>query len=517
VKAGGANNWEIRGADWELIKSHPGGTLRIFFNGGTGFTQTQGTLQDSGTNLRIGPATGGTSNNWYMDYDIARVLQFSIGFRSEYLDINYWGMNAGIGNNSVTGAQIIPGASGKFQIPSATVFPMIRAPVAGNFPQGLYKFPYSGLGRTTRELYLVTLNWEPAVPRTFNTNTVYTAVVTLEPRDDLSSLSEMTIANVSGLPSGSGINITSAANGDNYVVRITFPITGAANAAPQLLFQDEFNGTSLDTTKWRVAPEWNRQGRSYWRNDMVSVSGGSLRIGMKREDPGPAQDRTQADRDNWIRTGGVRTATQTQPGTVIFENTFGYYEARIRYPPISGTWGAFWLMGQTVYDRLPGASNDPTGGIDGTEIDIVEFFHNTRPHQAPGVNGTFNNALHWDGYDQHKGSASYGSTAGQGGVPNIYTSGQFHVYALCWSPTEYVFYVDGVETWRYSANGNICRNPLYLKLSIEGADWASPWEGSGHIGLPPGFTSAEMEVDYVRVWNQPRDQIPGAGTGNQLP
>ena len=219
-------------------------------------------------------------------------------------------------------------------------------------------------------------------------------------------------------------------------------------------------------------------------------------------------------------------------GNVLFENTYGYYEARIKYPPIRGTWGAFWLMGITTYDRdpnYPAHLVDPVGGVDGTEIDIVEFFHNTMAHTTPGVGGTFNHALHWDGYGSNKGGTSrsqktgtaidralWGGTTNQipaGTVPTVY-DGNFHVFALDWSPTEYVFYINGVMTARYNKSDNICRNPLYLKLSIEAADWASPWEGSGHVGLPEGFTSAFMEVDYVRVWNQPRSQVPNAGTGN---
>ncbi|MEE1018171.1 MAG: hypothetical protein UH824_01675, partial [Acutalibacteraceae bacterium] len=38
-------------------------------------------------------------------------------------------------------------------------------------------------------------------------------------------------------------------------------------------FFDDFNGTKLDTSKWSLCPEWDRQGASHWNNDMTSLDG----------------------------------------------------------------------------------------------------------------------------------------------------------------------------------------------------------------------------------------------------
>lgn len=77
--------------------------------------------------------------------------------------------------------------------------------------------------------------------------------------------------------------------------------------------------------------------------------------------------------------------------------------------------------------------------------------------------------------------------------------GEFHVFALDWSPTEYVFYVDGIEFWRVDGgdqfqNVGINQKPNYIKLTMEGHDWGEP--------LPANFTENEMLVDYVRVYKQ---------------
>jgi len=240
----------------------------------------------------------------------------------------------------------------------------------------------------------------------------------------------------------------------------------------ELIFSEDFNGTSLDRTKWDYCPNWDRQGRSSWRDDMVSVSGGYLHLKFKRDAALGAAD--------WIRAGAIRTRKKDY-SSMLFEHTFGYYEARIKFPKISGTWGAFWLMSPTI-------DNDLTnGGEEGTEIDIVETIDNPT--------GGFNAALHWNGYEEHH--KSVGSEEKYKSVPvNIY-DGEFHTFAVHWKPSEYIFYVDNIEFWRVDGgskfqNCGINKNPNYIKLTVESAPWAGD--------IPGNFTEAEMTVDYVRVY-----------------
>ena len=68
----------------------------------------------------------------------------------------------------------------------------------------------------------------------------------------------------------------------------------------------------------------------------------------------------------------------------------------------------------------------------------------------------------------------------------------FHDYSLLWTPTEYVFYIDGKETWRTKAGG-VCQVPLYIKLSDEVGDWAGDIK---KVKLPDEFL-----VDHVRVYD----------------
>jgi beta-glucanase (GH16 family) len=252
-----------------------------------------------------------------------------------------------------------------------------------------------------------------------------------------------------------------------------------------LIFFDEFDGTSLDRKKWDLCPEWDRQGRSSWRNDMVSVSGGYLRLKFKRDPAlGASKSKDSAIANNWIRAGAVRTRKQNYPFDMLFSNSYGYYEARIKFPVVSGTWGAFWLMSPTQ-------GNIGNGGRDGTEIDIVETIFNER--------GDYNAALHWDGYGEHHKSVGSGNNT----PVNIY-DGNFHIFALEWSPSEYVFYVDDVVFWRVDGgasfqNVGINRKPNYIKLTVESAPWAGD--------IPSDFIEGEVLVDYVRVYAKRPDSM----------
>jgi beta-glucanase (GH16 family) len=251
------------------------------------------------------------------------------------------------------------------------------------------------------------------------------------------------------------------------------------NGEENLIFSDDFNGHSIDTKKWNLVYEADRQGGSTWKDDMVSVSDGYLRLKFKRDPAlGAAKLPDPAIDNNWIRAGGIRTRKKDW-SSILFENSYGYYEAKIKFPVVAGTWGAFWLMSPTLGTTIG------TNGKGGTEIDIVESINS---HQ-----GKYNAALHWDGYE-----ASHKSVHSDLTPVNIY-DGEFHIFALEWTPTEYVFYVDNTVFWRVTGGAEfnnlaISNKKNYIKLTVEAASWAGT--------LPAEFTDDEMLVDFVKVYKQ---------------
>ena len=89
-----------------------------------------------------------------------------------------------------------------------------------------------------------------------------------------------------------------------------------------LVWSDEFNGTSLDTNKWNYYEPHKR--RDAWNIPRaVSVTNGCLTI-------------TTFSRDGKYFTSMLDTRGK-------FERTRGYWEARIEYDDSPGMWSAFWM------------------------------------------------------------------------------------------------------------------------------------------------------------------------------
>ncbi len=222
----------------------------------------------------------------------------------------------------------------------------------------------------------------------------------------------------------------------------------------KLVWSDEFNGTTLDASKWQPCPEWARQGGSYWSNDNYELNGsGKLKLKV-------------TERNDSVFCGAIRTRN-------LFSKKYGYFEVKCKVPQMQGGWAAFWMMPMR---NLPGNS-----GNDGTEIDIFESIN--------GWNGKINHALHWDGYGADHQKQPFSMNR-----PDLYDD-QYHVFGVKWTPQEYIFYIDNQETWRTSAGG-VSDVEQYLKLTMEVSDgsWAGSW--SNQKAKPIYWL-----VDYVRVYN----------------
>ena len=218
----------------------------------------------------------------------------------------------------------------------------------------------------------------------------------------------------------------------------------------KLAWHDEFDGETLDETKWDVPEGKRRDAR--WSRKAVALDGkGHLAIKTLKE----------GDKyyDGCARTRGK------------FEHAFGYYVARIRLQKSAGHWTAFWMYGS-------GVGKVGHGGMDGTEIDIME---------KPWLDDRVQHTLHWDGYG--KAHKSKGHVSKNPGIMK-----GWHTYALLWTPDEYVFTIDGKERWRSSAGG-VCQVPLYLKLSDEAQ--FKGWAGDVRKATLPD----EFLTDYVRVYD----------------
>ena len=219
----------------------------------------------------------------------------------------------------------------------------------------------------------------------------------------------------------------------------------------KLIWNDEFDGKKLDESKWEIIGG-SRRRDGYWvkENSYLDAKGNLIL-------------RTKKDGYRYT-SGAVRTQGK-------FEHTFGYWVCRCKFPEEPGHWPAFWMFAR------PGVTKLGNEGRDGTEIDIME---------KPWREDKITQNLHWDGYGkEHKHAGKTTTILG--------LSEGFHTFGLHWKPDEYVFYVDGKETWRTSAGG-VSQVPEFIKLTEEIGKWGGDIKTAK---LPDYFV-----VDYVRVYDE---------------
>ncbi|GGA49475.1 RICIN domain-containing protein [Paenibacillus physcomitrellae] len=248
------------------------------------------------------------------------------------------------------------------------------------------------------------------------------------------------------------------------------PLT-SANAAGEwnLVWSDEFDGTSLNTNNWKAeigtgSGGWGNNELEYYtdRPQNLQVTGGNLVITAQKEAYG-GMNYTSAR----IKTQGLKSFT------------YGKIEARIKLPSGQGLWPAFWMLGSNI---------DTVGWPKSGEIDIMERVNNNA-----SVNGT----VHWDA----NGHADYGQASGS------LDFSQYHVYSVEWDANYIRWFVDGNpynEFYIANNTGNTeeFQKPFFILLNLAvGGNW--PGSPNSSTAFP-----AQMQVDYVRVYQQSSAPAP---------
>lgn len=249
----------------------------------------------------------------------------------------------------------------------------------------------------------------------------------------------------------------------------------AAHAAPPigyaLSWADEFEGTALNTTNWGYR-QLGARALACNVTNAVSVGGGALTI------------------STYTRGGTNFTGMIGTQGK--FEQTRGYWEARIDFDSSPGMQSAFWVQSPTY--------GNPIGNpaVAGTEMDVME--HRATNASGTDISDTAHHAVHWDGY-----GASHQQVSSDTGPMGL-ASG-FHTYGMLWTETNLQFFVDGVPTW---TGGAVSERPEYAILSSEvKGGWSGSVPSGGYGDL--GVSQTRMVVDYVRVYQAVPE--PATGTG----
>jgi beta-glucanase (GH16 family) len=227
---------------------------------------------------------------------------------------------------------------------------------------------------------------------------------------------------------------------------------------PVLVWSEEFNTDGApNTAKWGYdlgAGGWGNNEQEYYtsRPENAVVLNGVLKITAKKESYS-GSDYTSA-----------RLLSKDK-----FSFKYGKIEIRAKIPSGAGTWPAIWMLGNNI-----NTVNWPGCG----EIDIMEHVGN----QLNKIFGT----LHYPG---RSGGNADGTTII---IPDATTA--FHNYILEWSASSIKIYVDTqlYFTFTNSASTPFNQNFFMILNMAMGGNFGGT--------IDPAFTSATMEVDYIRVY-----------------
>jgi len=241
----------------------------------------------------------------------------------------------------------------------------------------------------------------------------------------------------------------------------------------QMVWNDEFNGDSINTNNWTFDigtgppyPGWGNNELEYYtsRTNNAYVAGGLLHIAAQSE------------------SYNGSSYTSAKLNTLgLFSQTYGRFEFRAKLPPGQGYWPALWMMPR---DSVYG------GWAASGEIDVME----NNGDDLTTVLGTIHYGGQWPEQDQSFGPV-FTFPAGDS-VTN------FHVYALEWTSNAISWYVDGqvyeTQTYWWSSGGTYPApfdQPFYLIMNLA--------VGGNFVGNPDATTvfPGEMQVDYVRVYD----------------
>lgn len=265
------------------------------------------------------------------------------------------------------------------------------------------------------------------------------------------------------------------------------PVPVAPIEDVELVWQDEFDGNSLNSENWEYqlgirdvyhgiesnTLYWGNNELQYYTKEAVSVHDGMLEIAADRQDYEGME----------FTSGRILTRD-------LQTFTYGYFEAKMKTPAIEGMWPAFWMLPQPT--DTTSTRNEYGGWASNGEIDIME---------AKGrLKNVIDNTLHYGGgwpNNRHSGISYTMETDTE----------NWHVYAIDWQENGMTWYIDGKVSHSMKSSdwytvssdksGAPFDVPFYLLF-----DLAVGGNYDGGRRPAADFTTASMYVDYVRVYQR---------------
>lgn len=252
-----------------------------------------------------------------------------------------------------------------------------------------------------------------------------------------------------------------------FLLALGLTVTSSVHATPpvdavwNMTFDDEFNGTNLDLTKWDPVDICcgNTDHEEYYLLQNCFVSNGILTEVFKNDGYGGKP-----------YTSGAITS--------YYKQQYGYFEIHCQLPPGDGMWPAFWAL-QTTTGSFSG---------NGWEIDIMEGLGSM-------PNWIDSNVGHWV-----DGSASWNGCQYGSPYPPLNFQTAYHTFGWEWrTNNDFLFYVDNVFYCEETAAEGASIPALSVCANLQGAIDGGPDGYTPNVDATTPFPSY-YNIDYIRIY-----------------
>ncbi len=268
-----------------------------------------------------------------------------------------------------------------------------------------------------------------------------------------------------------------------------FPANPTTKSGYTLDFQEEFSGSTLDTSKWLPSylPHWTSTPEN--AKARYTVADGVLTERLDKDTPAwnAQYDGTvkissiqSYEKDWWHRFNSSMPNDHHEPDFNGYSTKYGYFETRAKLSDVGGGGHqALWLVG---------TNGTGTDAANQSEIDFIETFF-SKPD-------TWRIAAY--GWGDPDFLSSW--TLDEDTVPSGTPTSEYHVYGMDWTPTQLNFYYDNEL---YKTINDAPNTAMGLILGI----YTDAGSGTHNDTWPKSWN-----VDYLRVFKKdggyPADPSP---------
>ena len=225
----------------------------------------------------------------------------------------------------------------------------------------------------------------------------------------------------------------------------------------QLVWSDEFNDPSINSANWGLEHGLVRNHEAQFYTDRpenARIENGNLVIEARRES---------------YEGAAYTSASLLTVGKHSWQ--YGRFEIRAKIPTASGSWPAWWALGDSI---------SQVGWPKSGEIDMMEYYRNML------LSNVMDSQQNWSSHKDTSPSSFQDS---------------YHTWMMEWNANTIKLFRDGALALTYDVNKatvgnyNPFRQPLYLVLNLA---------IGGTNGGDPSNTIFPLQysIDYVRVYQQ---------------